>query len=239
MSDVDTGTDPGPTTAQLANGVILVKSTTLDSTARAWCIVASEKFAYFFVNAPATTISGLTGVPYFPAFFGDFVSLKPGDAYNFAVISNQLTSFTGSNTTVNSLFYGGNALSGSSVGQGGWTLRSHSAASGAAPISGILSVTGAAWRGGNVEASYPHPVTGGLLIERILLKEAGAHVLRGYLPNVYSPLHHRPFANGDVKTDVQDLPVGTELYVKDYSGSNVNPSTSDIGQVFFDVINAW
>lgn len=239
MSDIDAGADQAPTVTQLTNGVIIPKSGTLDGTARAWLIIANERFAYFFVNASASTSNGMTGIPFYPSFFGDFVTLKPGDVYNFAIISNQLTTYTGSGATAIGLFQGAGALNSTAAGQGGWALRSHTGAAGAVQIAGVIDAMGMTHKGGSSGGGYPNAVSGGLVIDKLLLKEGAAHSMRGYLPNVYGPGHNRPFADGSIKTDVQGLPAGTQLYVKDYSYVIANAGGSDTGQVLFDMTNSW
>lgn len=76
MSDVDTGTAPFPTVAQLATGLFIAKSSTADATARTWTVQADEKRLVFHVapNAGATTAHGHWG-------FGDLVGASSADPY--------------------------------------------------------------------------------------------------------------------------------------------------------------
>lgn len=50
MSDVDTGTGPFPTAAQMSGGLYWPKSDTSNSTARAWVIIGTERSMFVVVN---------------------------------------------------------------------------------------------------------------------------------------------------------------------------------------------
>lgn len=96
MSDVNTGTNPSPTTAQQSGGMFCRKSNSADSTSRPWALIASATWFIFLpyandtVLATASTIAGMSGHMY----WGDTISKKAGDAYNTVAIG-QVT--TGSN----------------------------------------------------------------------------------------------------------------------------------------------
>jgi len=70
MSDVDTGTGPTPTTSYYSCG----KSSSANSTARAWRLFADSRMLYLFVNNGSSTYG--TGL-----VFGDIVPYRSGDAY--------------------------------------------------------------------------------------------------------------------------------------------------------------
>lgn len=237
MTDVDSGTGVTPTTTQLTSGVILPKSSTLDSTARAWMIIATEKWFYFFVNINSATSYSFTGVPYSPIFVGDFVSVKAGDNFNFMISGSLQTSYTGSSgTSAVGALYSASHLSEASANYG-WALRSYSGVSGAV-VCGAVKVSSTDGLYGYT-GTYPNPVTNGLLISKIPIKEVAAVSFRGYFPNIYAPLHKEPFAEGTVLSDVDGLPSATELLAKRYSFLWGNPSSSDTGEVLFDITNEW
>jgi len=81
MSDVDTGTIETPTAAQVAASIVWRKSNTLDSTARAWILVADELTMYLCVSTG--TLNSNVGDSTYGA--GDIASHVPGDAYRFFV----------------------------------------------------------------------------------------------------------------------------------------------------------
>lgn len=81
VSGSDVGTGPFPTTAQMANGALIRKSTTLDTTTRDWVIVADEKRFHLLINTGdwAARRSGF--------FFGDITALHAGgDPHGCAII---------------------------------------------------------------------------------------------------------------------------------------------------------
>ncbi len=80
MSDVDTGTGPFPTDAQLSGGSYLYKSGAASSAVRNWAIYSDGRIVYFFCDAGANA-QYLGGV-----VFGDIASYAPGDAYHFVLI---------------------------------------------------------------------------------------------------------------------------------------------------------
>lgn len=81
MSDVDTGTGPFPTAAQMANGLFVRKSTTADATARAWKVFADDRTVYGFVQ------TGDSAGVYLAFMFGDVYSVVTADAYRTLLIS--------------------------------------------------------------------------------------------------------------------------------------------------------
>ncbi|CAN7592372.1 hypothetical protein LJR175_004393 [Variovorax sp. LjRoot175] len=80
MTDVDTGTGPFPTAAQMSGGGYWAKSSAANSTANTWALVGDGRFFLLFV-AP---YSGATPAWFngFTRGFGDPIAYKPaGDAY--------------------------------------------------------------------------------------------------------------------------------------------------------------
>ncbi|MNV13103.1 hypothetical protein D3C71_1037310 [compost metagenome] len=63
---------------------------------------------------------------------------------------------------------------------------------------------------------------------------------RGFLPGAFAPIHRRPFPEMTIVTDVDGLPVGTQLLAKcvtvDSSGGFNETYT---GQILIDITNAW
>jgi hypothetical protein len=72
-SAVLTGTNLFPTTAQMANGVFVRKSNTLDATASGWIVAADQRTFYMFV------LTGDTTNTYLCWMFGEFYSYKSSD----------------------------------------------------------------------------------------------------------------------------------------------------------------
>jgi len=92
MSDVDTGTIETPTAAQVAASIVWRKSNTVDSTARAWIMVADELTMYLCVSTG--TLNSNVGDSAYGA--GDIASHVAGDAYRFFVAGRESQSGAGS-----------------------------------------------------------------------------------------------------------------------------------------------
>lgn len=91
MSDVDTGTIETPTAAQVAASIVWRKSNTVDSTARAWIMVADELTMYLCVSTG--TLNSNVGDSTYGA--GDIASDVPADAYRFFVAGRESQSGAG------------------------------------------------------------------------------------------------------------------------------------------------
>lgn len=77
MTDAITGTGPFPTTTQISGGGWWPKANAANATARAWTLVADSKGFLLHIHTVSTG-QGVSGSLW---KFGDFASLKPGDAY--------------------------------------------------------------------------------------------------------------------------------------------------------------
>lgn len=82
MSDIDTGADVAPATAQFASGLYWAKSVSSDSTARPWVLVADELTFWLIIQngTPATYV--------FDSLFGagDIASELPTDPWRYFVL---------------------------------------------------------------------------------------------------------------------------------------------------------
>lgn len=87
MTDINTGTDPFPTTTQSTNGLTWNKSSTADATARTWALIADDKTLYLFINPSFLANNAAFG-------FGHFNSFKPGDGFNAFIAGNAITNWT-------------------------------------------------------------------------------------------------------------------------------------------------
>lgn len=76
MTNVDTGADLVPTTAQMANGAVARKSTTANSTARHWIISADERTCWIWLEANGAAEDTLCGG-------GDYEDFVAGSTYNY------------------------------------------------------------------------------------------------------------------------------------------------------------
>lgn len=243
LTDVDTGIGPAPTAAQLADGLIVPKSATLDSTSRGWVMVACERFLYLFVNLNTTAVAGWVDIPYFPFFAGDLVSRKPGDAFHFMVAGLSLNSYVGTlSQDTAMIFQAVNSWgAGVSTGTGGFLLRGHQQVSGAVYTRCAIGSDGLGGRVIGSTEPYPDPVSGGLIYERLMVLESQTSgVIRGYMPNAYIAMGRLPFVDSAIQTDIQGLPAGTQILPKSFAVAQNNIATSLYSsQLLIDLSNAW
>jgi hypothetical protein len=241
MSDIDTGVDAAPMVSQLANGAIWGKSVTLDATARAWWAIGNERCLYLFVAQSGLALSAAS-----PHFVGDFVSYKPGDAYNYFVETPNVTSYDGNTSITQSRLFVSpvtldNTPSAGSAACPGYFGRSYTAAVGALLAITLQTAdranTSGALGGDAHSMPYPPPVNGALWVDRARLGEGGA-VIRGILPGIYVPMHVQPFADLANVSDLAGLPPGLQLLAKSFRSFYIHVPTYR-GQVLFDIVNPW
>jgi hypothetical protein len=193
MTDIDTGADPFPTTAQQAN-YAWKKSSTADATARKWALFGDDMLFMFALAYSTASGNAPTSANFPPIFgFGDFISYKPGDAFNcliYAYVStapSAIYSDSGFNNTTN-IPYCPRAFT-----QIGTALRLLKLAIYPNSSSGLSS-------GG---LAYPNPEDNGLLIWNRHVLQDGASDVRGIQPGAYHLPQVAPMADGDVVSDVE------------------------------------
>lgn len=82
MSGVDTGTGEFPTDAQVSGGLYIGKSSTADSTARTWVLLADGKRFVLFVAYHASSLGA-----YAQNFFGDLGGVSAADTYATMIVA--------------------------------------------------------------------------------------------------------------------------------------------------------
>jgi len=185
MSDIDTGTEPFP-----SSNLYWYKGAD-DNTARPWFIAADSRAFYIGVNP--NNYGDFHG-------FGDFPSYKPGDIYNCfisgsshatddaTVYADPLTAttfphvqYTNSSMLVVARNYAGleNSMT---------KLQTV----GCAPfMSASLTSSGYLLGIGGVGVTYPHPIDNGFIYGNTFFREQNAtmQLIRGYPPGLYDPWH--------------------------------------------------
>lgn len=174
MSDVDTGSGPFPTDAQISGGGYLPKSSSANSNPVTWNLVADARAVVLNI-APgsvyaATAVSGQT------SFFGDFEPfLTGGDAYAFSI-----TAYPNSSASVSGSVDG--SESSAQYAPRNYTGLGNSAAHTAKAEIGTTTVSGTDTSFG----VFPSPVDGGLRLSRRLLLDNASSAPRGALPGIYT-----------------------------------------------------
>ena len=223
MSDVDTGTGPFPTVSQSTNGLSVAKSSTSDSTARAWWLVGDGGIFYFgtFWHASYSTIAS-------GHCFGDINSLKSGDGYSSFICGGNVDTLP---STVGQHHVFG-ALGPYNATQAGKYLARTYTQLGTAVACGMMGDNGVSTHMGYVGFTYPHPPDNGLLFAPVALVENSVMRSRA-LPGLYCPLHNHPLTYLATVTDVPDLP-GRTLQAFD-----VTFQASYAAQGLFDITGPW
>lgn len=230
MSDVNTGTNGFPTAAQQTNGLCWRKSTTADSTARAWTVIGDGRFFYLVMNSDASNTLGRN-----LQAFGGFLSYKSGDAYNALLSGTSAFNATGQSLAAGGL--GSAYVQNGVVNQTGiYLARSSSQAGGslaashrsAGPIAGNFTLGGAQASG----MTYPNPADGTLRVHVCEIMDS-ATAARGRAPGLYNHDHSSiPINEYDKATNVTDLS-GVTL-----TGLTVT-TTSGQGLALIDTFGPW
>jgi hypothetical protein len=227
MSDVDTGTGLSPTTAQMANGLVVYKgkSTGSNQILDNWSFFSNGLIFYLFID-------GATSGGYYsrrPIIFGDFPSYKSGDAYNTVLIGDTGSYSSAAVPPPNTL----NAATSAAIG-GHYIARDYTQL-GSSTACSKRSDTGGNWSAilGAGSMTYPAPIEGGLLMAPVWLQEGG-NGLRGLLPGLWNPLHNSPLVHGDTFSGVGDLSGRTFEVI-----GLINSGTATNGQCFIETSDTW
>lgn len=232
MTGIDTGTGPFPTSIQASGGLYWNKSSSADSiNARNWIIVADDRTFYMWVQCAADM--GYTSLYTFS--FGDFDSVKEGDAYNQLICADYgVVSYSQSFFTMLSTYYA-SVTNASAIGLYGCRSFSQIGSSVAMGKVGDYSKSGQSYMGvgGMI---YPLPTDGGLYLSPVTIIEGSTNgamsVIRGAMRGLWIPLHTTPLANGDIFRGNGDFADKYFLVL------NSTASTS-IGQFFIDISMTW
>ena len=207
MSDVDTGTGPFPTDAQVSGGLYWGKSSAASSTARAWRLFGDSQGFYLFVNQDGS--GGWLG-----AAWVDVPSEKAGDAYRTLIVGGISTSVANMENLrlINSSF-------------GHYCARKYDQTGTAIAViklSHMLATSGMGFYG----IPYPAPTGNQFYCAPVDVWEgtiySSATALRGPLPGIYAPLHQgSKLTDGSFQTDVTGLD-GRTLFVQILRYGGVN-----------------
>ncbi|QNG95318.1 hypothetical protein [Stenotrophomonas maltophilia] len=240
MSDVNTGEDATPSLALKASGSMWEKANSASSAIRHWIAIGTERFFYLFVDtAGYYGTQGMAGAH--GHYAGDIASMKPGDRHHFVV------SYKGSDSEgSSSVGYAFKARSWNDFGNADTQTAAFIGRSMSGMPGSVRSFVSAAAITANVALgnqsnypSYPYIGNGGLLYSTVDILENNMQP-RGFLPGIYAPIHRRPFPELTVVTDVDGLPVGTQLLAKCVTVDNMNGFNETYsGQILIDITNAW
>ena len=226
MTDVNTGTGPFPTTAQVAGGLHWPKSVDSTATARNWVLAGDSKGFYFSVGTDTTGGTSCSNV-----WFGDVNSAKSGDAYHCSLCGSN-TALAGGSTGVSGFDYsyvGGNTTH-------HYFARNYSQTGGAT----MHYLASAACRGSSgggsgstsTDLNFPNGADNGLYLCQVPVREWSLKVQRGMMPGLYHCAQNAfsAFNHKDIVTGVTSLAGKKLLAVKNSSANYIT---------FFDVTGPW
>ena len=181
MSDVDNGTGPFPTDVQISGGGYWGRSDTANSTACRFYVIGDSKgFYYLARHNAAGSADNFTNIDY----FGDYDSVKAGDVYNCLLTTP--ASSTGATSNGSCAF----ALNNNTGQNPGYSPRAYTQLG-----SSVVMIT---YRNGMATsvlnsggtshvATYPSPVSNGLIIAPVAIVESANAVCRGLSsPGIYA-----------------------------------------------------
>lgn len=233
MTDVNTGIGPFPTAMQISGGGWWPKASAANAAARAWTLVADARGFVLHTHAAASS-PGVSGTVW---WFGDFASLKSGDAYSCALQCGNSDASAGASVATPAV-----ERCSYSTDAGAYAPRSFTAVGGSAALNHGLDAMCAttapagAGPGGAYTPAYPNGPDNGLILARKVYVEPGV-CLRGRLPGVLVPLQncHSAFGWRD-KIDGQGELLGRKLLT---IKCGAPAGTSSQGMVLVDITGPW
>lgn len=206
MSDVDTGTNPFPTVAQVAgSGVIAQKSVTTDSVARPWLVVATESFFYFVAQGNVSVALEKDDVNDSVFAYGDIKSFLSGDVYGTVIIGRAASGATADSFTNLSANSGSNFAGQTNT----YIARAYTGSAGAVNIA-KCAMRPQITRSGVGLFCFPEEVTRAMLVTAVQILEGVSGnsqvcTIRGVLPGCYFLMHYMtpsgavfPFNTGNI-----------------------------------------
>lgn len=233
MSDVNTGVNAFPTAAQMSGGYYWPKANAASATARGWTVIADSRTFWLYTHTVTSSI-GLAG---WTGGFGDFNSLKSGDAYACMILGIPSDLSTSTSATTFTLAHAQT----SSVGNIGLTVaRSFTGLGGAIgpnrrPESYIYADCYSGATG--VIAQYPNGPDNSLLLSRILVVETTAQ-LRGTMRGaLFSAQVTCTSFNWRDKVAGTGTYAGRKLMA--IKGAEPALTTASTACTFFDITGPW
>lgn len=205
MTDVSTGTNPFPTTAQLAAATAnFRKSATADTVPRGWVLFADDRtFILCILDGDAANV-------YRFYYFGDFYSIKTGDGFRTLLSVRSVVNTT---TATGSLMAAFGSIGGAVAGI--YTPRV--AAGTGTSVNSNLTIPGS-----NPDSTGTFPqLDNNIYLSRILTGDPNIapSVLRGWIRGIYFLIGATGLNDGDTFTGAGDFAGRSFVIVKGISSS--------------------
>jgi len=222
MSAYNAGTEPFPTAAQMANGLFVRKSDTLDTTARPWILLADENTFHLIADFAGT---GATWSPY---SFGAMTSWKLADPYDTLIAARAAENTATISSTQSPHHYRYPQATNTTCA---YLQRSYDGVTLSKPatyaINDTLTDTTTTFVLGGTGQAYPHPTDGGLHMSPIYVRESA--IVRGILPGLWCPAHARPLLNADTFSTLDGATT------RDFQAQNLSAT----GQLILETSTTW
>jgi hypothetical protein len=214
MSDVDTGSNPFPSSTQGVGSnamVVARKSSTADSTVRQWQLFADERTMYMFVLTDSSNV-------YFAFMFGEFYSIRnTADNYRCMIVGR---SAENSNTAANDTLDRLSGLTSATVGH--FAARTYGGTGSSITIGkhgdGVKGSTSALF--GSVQ--YPNGPDNALYMSPVWVVENSSSTIRGRMRGFWQILHPvSNFTNGDVFSGANEFAGKTFTILKSGGNSSI------------------
>lgn len=228
MSDVNTGTGPMPTSAQVSGGGYWPKSNAASSSVRSWVLIGDDRTFYLMVAHSAGSSYSVLG-------FGDFESYKAADAYAAFLGCYDATGVAV--TAGASQYELDYTFPSASTSDGLYVSRAYTGLGSSSPCKRVWPIAdrtaNALRRSGQVTNlwQYPNGPDGGLYVGRPLLTEAASTAIRGRFRGFYIT----PQLIGTAVFAHLEPVVG----VTGLSGRTLRAAHSASGPYFFDQTGPW
>lgn len=220
MTAYNTGTEPFPTVAQQANGVIARKSATLDATARVWRAYVDEKTMYLFIDC------GDTAGMYDMYAFGQYLDWVPSGAYG-SIIMGRFTEVSTTRSTANNSGFSmyPNAPAVGKI----YAARDYTGSGTATELCVVYdsaaAMSGAVGTPGTLGNAYPYPVDSGIILMPYRLSTTTMIV--GRLRGMWIPGHPRPLVQDDTFTATEGALTRAFAAQNFMTTGQLMPETSD------------
>lgn len=187
MTDVNTGTGPFPSAAQITDGLYIHKSSTTDATARPWVAFCNDRVMYLWVRGNVTSLTSAGTSADHTTAFGQGDSFMAGDQYHTFAIGATASAITSS-----AVF--GELSNSDTLTTGHYVARAYTQSEGSRPVakSSPRVFTTQAVMGGssNIVSNGADPISLGFYLYPVFLHEtttAPFCSLRLKMPRIYHP----------------------------------------------------
>lgn len=210
MSDVDTGTGPFPTDAQLSGGGYWYKANS--ATSREWHLISDGFMVYFLCDAASGWANSMGGF-----IFGEIARYQAPDAYSTVLIASASASNSPYCYAINNTF-------------GSWFARSYTQLSGSVTCTRQTHTITPQYLGYASSGSQIFPAPADRSLHLWPVEAWEPNVARGRLPGLWNPIHTGSPSHLFIVTNVPDFPGRTFLCLYGWGPSY---------RVVFDITGPW